>query len=70
LGKAYTRLEEFPKAQAELERAIELSPQSANLHCMLAPVYRKQGLAEKAKNEFDRCAAMASSHSIPETSRQ
>jgi len=70
LGKAYTRLEEFPKAQAELERAIELSPQSANLHCMLAPVYRKQGLAEKAKSEFDRCAAMASSHSIPETPRE
>jgi tetratricopeptide (TPR) repeat protein len=70
LGKAYTRLEEFPKAQAELERAIELAPQSANLHCMLAPVYRKQGLAEKAKSEFDRCAAMASSHSIPETPRQ
>jgi tetratricopeptide (TPR) repeat protein len=69
LGKAYTRLEEFPKAQAELERAIELAPQSANLHCMLAPVYRKQGLAEKAKSEFDRCAAMASSHSIPETPR-
>jgi Flp pilus assembly protein TadD len=69
LGKAYTRLEELPKAQAELERAIELSPQTPNLHCMLAPVYRKQGLAEKAKIEFDRCAAMAGSHSTPETPR-
>jgi Flp pilus assembly protein TadD len=69
LGKAYTRLEELPKAQAELEKAIELSPQTPNLHCMLAPVYRKQGLAEKAKIEFDRCAAMAGSHSTPETPR-
>jgi len=69
LGKAYARLEELPKAQAELEKAIELSPQTPNLHCMLAPVYRKQGLAEKAKIEFDRCAAMAGSHSIPETPR-
>jgi Flp pilus assembly protein TadD len=69
LGKAYTRLEELPKAQAELEKAIELSPQTPNLHCMLAPVYRKQGLAEKAKIEFDHCAAMTGSHSTPETPR-
>ncbi len=67
LGKAYTRIEEFPKAQAELEKAIELSPRTSNLHCMLAPVYRKQGLAEKAKAEYDRCAALTGSHSTPET---
>lgn len=65
LGKAYTRLEEFPKAQAELEKAIELSPQTPNLHCMLAPVYRKQGLAEKAKAEYDRCATLTGSRSTP-----
>jgi Flp pilus assembly protein TadD len=67
LGKAYTRLEEFPKAQVELEKAIELSPQTPNLHCMLAPVYRKQGLAEKAKTEYNRCAALTGSHSTPQT---
>lgn len=69
LGKAYTRLEQLPKAQTELEKAIELSSRKANLHCMLAPVYRKQGFAEKAKAEFDRCAALAGSHSVPPTSR-
>ncbi len=69
LGKAYTRLEQFPKAQTELEKAIELSPQSSNLHCMIAPVYRKQGFAEKARAEFDRCAAMAGTRSTPETPR-
>lgn len=67
LGKAYTRLEEFPKAQAELEKAVELSPQTPNLHCMLAPVYRKQGLAEKARVEYDRCATLTGSHSTPQT---
>ena len=67
LGKAYTRLEEFPKAQAELEKAVELSPQTPNLHCMLAPVYRKQGLAEKAKAEYERCAALTGSRSTPQT---
>ena len=67
LGKAYTRLEEFPKAQAELEKAVELSPQTPNLHCMLAPVYRKQGLAEKARAEYDRCATLTGSRSTPQT---
>jgi len=65
LGKAYTRLEQLPRAQSELEKAIELSPQNANLHCMLAPVYREQGFADKAKIEFDRCATLAGSHSVP-----
>ena len=69
LGKAYTRVEEFPKAQAELQKAVELSPQTPNLHCMLAPIYRKQGLAEKAKAEYDRCAALTGTHSTPETPR-
>jgi len=67
LGKAYTRLEEFPKAQMELEKAVELSPETPNLHCMLAPVYRKQGLAEKAKAEYNRCAALTGSRSTPQT---
>src|SRR2546427_763990 len=69
LGKAYTRLEQLPRAQSELEKAIEISPKNANLHCMLAPVYRKQGFADKAKIEFDRCAALAGSHSVPSTPR-
>jgi Flp pilus assembly protein TadD len=67
LGKAYTWLEQFPKAQAELEKAVELSPETPNLHCMLAPVYRKQGLAEKAKVEYERCATLTGSHSTPQT---
>ena len=66
LGKAYSRVEDFPKAQLELEKAIELSPRAPNLHCMLAPVYRKQGLAEKAKTEYERCAFLTGTHSTPQ----
>jgi Flp pilus assembly protein TadD len=69
LGKAYTRLDQLPKALAELEKAVELSPQSANLHCMLAPIYRKQGIVEKANFEYERCTALAGSHSVPPTPR-
>lgn len=63
LGRAYSLLNKFPEAQAELEKAIELTPQAPNLHCLLAPLYRKQGLADKAKAESDRCAALSGTHS-------
>lgn len=63
LGKAYSLLKRLPEAQAELEKAVELSPQASNLHCLLASVYRKRGLADKAKEEYDRCAALTGSHS-------
>jgi Flp pilus assembly protein TadD len=70
LAKAYTRAQQFPRAQTELERAIELSPQTANLHCMLAPIYRKQGLAEKANAEYVHCSALSSSASPSELPRR
>ena len=63
LGKAYSLLHRLPEAQVELEKAVELSPQAPNLHCMLAAVYRQRGLAEKAKEEYDRCAALSGTHS-------
>jgi Flp pilus assembly protein TadD len=69
LAKAYTRVQEFPKAQAELEKAVEFSPQTPNLHCVLASVYRKQGLEEKAKAEYGRCASLSASQPTPESSR-
>ena len=63
LGKAYALLHRLSEAQAELEKAIELTPQAPNLHCLLAAIYSKQGLEEKAKAESDRCAALSGTHS-------
>jgi tetratricopeptide (TPR) repeat protein len=65
LGKAYTRLNQLGKAQAELEKAVELAPQNAPVHFMLAQVYRKQGLMEKAKMENERYTALVGSNSTP-----
>jgi tetratricopeptide (TPR) repeat protein len=65
LGKAYTRLNQLKKAQAELETAVELAPQNAPVHFMLAQVYRKQGFMEKAKTENDRYTALVASNSTP-----
>jgi tetratricopeptide (TPR) repeat protein len=69
LGKAYIRLERFPEAQLELQRAIELSPDVASVHCILVAAYRKQSLMDKAKIEADRCAALTGAHSSPDAPR-
>ncbi len=54
LAKAYSRLNQLPKAEAELERALETSPQDAHLHYELAQIYQREGKSDKAKGEFDR----------------
>jgi Flp pilus assembly protein TadD len=69
LGKAYSRLEHFPQAQAELEKAIYLAPENPTLPCMLGTVYRKQGLTAKGQAELNRCAIMNGTHSSPEIPR-
>jgi tetratricopeptide (TPR) repeat protein len=58
LGKAYSRLDRLPEAREHLEKAVALTPEVASLHCMLAPVYRKLRLADKAEAEFARCSAL------------
>jgi tetratricopeptide (TPR) repeat protein len=63
LGKAYSRLNELPKAQAELEKAVALAPESASLHFMLGQVYRKQGMTDKARLELERGVALNGSSS-------
>jgi tetratricopeptide (TPR) repeat protein len=65
LGKAYSKLNNFGKAQNELEKAVQLAPDNGSLHYVLGQVYRKQGLLEKARAEFDRSAELNGSHSAP-----
>lgn len=63
LGKAFSQLDELPKAQSELEKAVALAPNVASSHYMLGQIYRKEGLADKAKIEFDRTAELNGTHS-------
>jgi Tfp pilus assembly protein PilF len=51
------------QAESELEKAVQLSPESAPSHFVLAQVYRKRGLADKARAEMDRYTALAGTHS-------
>jgi len=65
LGKAYTHLGQLEKAGAELEKAVELAPENAPVHFMLAQVYRRRGLLDKAKMESERYAALTGAKSTP-----
>lgn len=58
LGKAYFHSQDLAKAQTELEEAVKLSPDVARLHYVLGQIYEKEGMATKAKGEFDRYAAL------------
>jgi len=66
LGKAYTHLNQLEKARSELEKAVKLAPQNAPVHFMLAQVYRRQGLMDKAKMESERYTALAGTKSSKE----
>jgi Flp pilus assembly protein TadD len=58
LGKAYSSLNRLPEAQAELEKAAQLSPERGSLRCVLGQVYQRERMSEKAKVEFAQCAAL------------
>jgi tetratricopeptide (TPR) repeat protein len=63
LGEGYSRLKQWPKAEAELERAIELSPNDSHLHWLAASVYRREGQMEKAEREYRAFSTLLGSHS-------
>jgi len=67
LGMAYTQLKQFDKAQSELERAVAAEPGNSHIHWLLAGVYRKQGLTEKAEEENRKFAALVGTHSNDKT---
>ncbi|MGH9583125.1 MAG: tetratricopeptide repeat protein [Bryobacteraceae bacterium] len=59
LGKAYMHLDELAKARIELEKSARLAPENAPIRFMLAQVYRKLGLPEKAQAEAERYKRLA-----------
>lgn len=69
LGKAYSHLNDLAHAQTELEKATSLAPDVASLHFMLGQVYRREGLVDKAKMEFQRTDELNGTHSSDKTSQ-
>ncbi|WP_263349817.1 tetratricopeptide repeat protein [Acidicapsa acidisoli] len=67
LGIAYEGQNSLPEAQVELERVVPMAPKISGLHFKLANLYRKEGLRDLAKQEFQICARLNSTHSSTET---
>jgi Flp pilus assembly protein TadD len=67
LGHVYTARQNLPKAQGELERAIALAPNVSSLHFKLGQIYRKEGLKDRAQQEFAICAKLNGAHSSDKT---
>jgi tetratricopeptide (TPR) repeat protein len=67
LGKAYLQLNRLAEAVAELQKAVDLVPENAPLHFLLAQAMRKSGLAEQARAETDRYNALTGAHSSPDS---
>lgn len=63
LGEAYESLKQYGAAQRELEKAVEMDPGNSRMHWLLAEVYRKEGMLEKAKVEMRKFSEMLGTHS-------
>jgi tetratricopeptide (TPR) repeat protein len=67
LSKAYLAMNRLPEAQAEMERAIALSPDTAALHYKLGQVLHKEGMQERARQEFTIVEKLSGTHSSSKT---
>ena len=68
-GRAFAHQERFDKAIAELETAVKLAPENAQLHFSLAQAYRRLGRtadAEKEVAEFNRLKPARNAMLMPE----
>lgn len=63
MGRVYEQLHSLAKAQVEIESAVTLAPNVPSLHFQLGRIYQKEGMTERAKSEFARCAVLNGTHS-------
>jgi tetratricopeptide (TPR) repeat protein len=67
LGKAYLLINRLSDAQTELEKAIALAPDASALHYKLGQIFRKEGLLDRAQQEFATCERLNGTHSSSKT---
>lgn len=63
LGKTWQLLHNLPNADSEMQAAIRLAPDISALHFEMGRIFQMEGQKAKAKEEFDRCAALNATHS-------
>lgn len=67
LGHVFEARQNLPEAQAELERAVALAPGTSALHFKLGQIYRREGMHDRAQQEFALCEKLNSTHSSTST---
>lgn len=67
LSHVYAAQQNLPRAQSELEQAIALAPNITSLHYQLGQIYRKEGLRDRALQEFTICEKLSAAHSSDKT---
>jgi Flp pilus assembly protein TadD len=65
LARAYLQAEQLPQAQQQFEQAVALDPANPRLHFQLGHLYRRLGLAAKAKTELALSEKLYGTHSTP-----
>ena len=55
------------RRRGELEKAITLAPNVSSLHFKLGQIYRKEGMRDRARDEFAICAKLSGTHSSDKT---
>jgi tetratricopeptide (TPR) repeat protein len=63
LGKVYLAMNKLQDAQAELEQAVALAPDSSALHYKLGQILRREGQQHRAQQEFAICEKLNGAHS-------
>jgi Flp pilus assembly protein TadD len=58
LGIAYGRVGDLERAEASLERALELAPRHPVAHNELGIVYRRTGQFEEARESYEKALAV------------
>jgi tetratricopeptide (TPR) repeat protein len=66
-GKVYLAMNRLADAQAELENAIALAPDTSALHYKLGQILRREGQGERAQQEFAICERLNGAHSSAKT---
>jgi predicted Zn-dependent protease len=56
-------MNKLPAAQAELEQAVALAPDASALHYKLGQILRREGLQDRAQQEFAICEKLNGAHS-------
>ena len=50
---------QFDKAISRLEKALEIDPENAKAHCLMAQVYEAKGDSDKAREFTEKCRAFS-----------